>query len=421
MSGVPASNVIRAHRSTPTDEKFEIAWRNEAGLGQRSVIVHHWEGILVKITQIDILRAAVPFTAGQRALADVAGEDTFNAASPNITRMETLMVRVHTDQGLIGWGEAFGHGLNPVTFTALKTLVGPFFLGARVEDHAATLEKALRAFHGFGRTGAVHYALSAIDIALWDLAAQAAGKPLCAHLGGEPRELELYASLVSYGNDPAEVARQVQRVHGLGFKRLKLHETESRAIAAAREALPAQAQLMVDTNCPWRASEAVEVATGLKGLNLTWLEEPVWPPDDLEGLARVRKVGVPIAAGENASGIEGFRTLLASGCVDVAQPSVAKIGGVTGMLQAFEIAREYGVKVVPHCFYYGPGLLAAAHLAATLPDDIALEVPMIEFERPLHDWLAFTPRKTLPARAGLGFAPDLALLEESLIESVTLT
>ncbi|SDE85613.1 mandelate racemase/muconate lactonizing enzyme family protein [Phytopseudomonas seleniipraecipitans] len=373
------------------------------------------------IQRIEIIRVAIPFSAGGRVNESVEDDDAFNAASPNISRMESLLVRLQTDDGRVGWGEAFGHGLNPVTFSALRDLVGPFFLGTLLADREATMEKAMRAFHGFGRTGAVLYALSAIDIALWDLAAQQAGLPLCRFLGGESRQLELYASLVSYGNDPEEVARQVRRVYDLGYRRLKLHETAPAAIAAAREALPADAQLMVDTNCPWRADEAVQVAESLRGLNLTWLEEPVWPPDDFAGLARVRQTGVPISAGENASGIEGLRQLLAAGAVDVVQPSVAKIGGVSGMLQAFAMARDAGVHLVPHCFYYGPGLMAAAHLTATLGADVALEVPLIEFERNLHAWLDFQPHMHLPDRPGLGFEPDAQVLREATIDSYTLT
>ncbi|MGE8501283.1 MAG: mandelate racemase/muconate lactonizing enzyme family protein [Pseudomonas sp.] len=375
----------------------------------------------MNIQRIEIIRVAIPFSAGGRQNEAVEDDDAFNAASPNISRMESLLVRLETDTGLVGWGEAFGHGLNPVTFTALRDLVGPFFLGSALAERDTTMEKAMRAFHGFGRTGAVLYALSAIDIALWDLAAQLAGQPLCRFLGGESRPLELYASLVSYGNDPEEVARQVRRVYDLGYRRLKLHETAPAAIAAAREALPADGQLMVDTNCPWRADEAVQVAESLRGLNLTWLEEPVWPPDDFTGLARVRKTGVPVSAGENASGIEGLRQLLAAGAVDVVQPSVAKIGGVSGMLQAFAMAREAGVQVVPHCFYYGPGLMAAAHLTAILDEQVALEVPFIEFERNLHGWLAFQPQMRLPERLGLGFEPDLQVLQDAMIDSCTLS
>jgi L-alanine-DL-glutamate epimerase-like enolase superfamily enzyme len=327
------------------------------------------------------------------------------------------MLKVTTDTGLVGWGEAFGHGSNPVTFKALTDVVAPMFIGTALAERERTLEVARRALHGFGSTGAMVYALSGIDIALWDLAAQQAGVPLHQLLGGTPRELELYASLVSYGEDPAEVYRQVQRARGQGFRKVKLHETTYPAIAAAREALPVAAgELMVDVNCPWARAQACDMAEQLRGLELGWLEEPVWPPDDFAGLAQVRRHGVAVSAGENAAGVNGIRSLVEQGAVDVLQPSVAKVGGISAMLEVFAIARDHGVSVVPHCFYFGPGLLAVAHLCTLLPANVALEVPFIEFERLLYPELAFEPRMQLPELPGLGFVPDPEVLQAYCID-----
>ncbi|MEQ4530124.1 MAG: enolase C-terminal domain-like protein, partial [Mixta sp.] len=196
-----------------------------------------------------------------------------------------------------------------------------------------------------------------------------------------------------------------------GFRMLKLHETDYAAIAAARAALPEQATLMVDVNCPWTADEASRRARQLAELKLGWLEEPVWPPDDVAGLAAVRRAGTPIAAGENACGVAGFTALFESNAIDVAQPSVAKVGGITALLAVIAQAQAHGVKVVPHCFYYGAGLLATAHIVASLPDDIRLEVPFIRFTPLLYPQLDFAPTLTLPDTPGLGFAPDPAVMQ----------
>ncbi|WP_434106017.1 mandelate racemase/muconate lactonizing enzyme family protein [Paraburkholderia caffeinilytica] len=244
---------------------------------------------------------------------------------------------------------------------------------------------AQRAFHSYGSTGPTMYALSAVDIALWNLAGQAAGVPLCRMLGASRACVDGYASLVSYDNDPAEVARQVHRVHAEGFTRIKLHETSADAIRAAREALPAEVELMVDVNCPWSVEEAAPQAARLHSQGLAWLEEPVWPPDDYARLTRVRRSGVPIAAGENAAGIAGIRQYLESGAVDVLQPSVTKLGGVTAVREVMTLANRHGVRVVPHCFFYGPGLLATAHIVASLPDTVALEMPGVHFEAATYE------------------------------------
>lgn len=374
----------------------------------------------VKIRSIEIIRLSIPFSTGtteRKHSGPVQDDDAFNAASPRHRRMESLMVKVSTDTGRVGWGEAFGHGANPVTFKAFTDLVAPLFIGTALDQREHSLEAARRALHGFGSTGPLAYALSGIDIALWDLAAQAAGQPLHRFLNGTARPLELYASLVSYGNDPDEVYRQVSRARAQGFRKIKLHETRVEAIAAARRALPVAAgELMVDVNCPWTVEQAKAQAEQLRSLELTWLEEPVWPPDDAHGLAAVRRVGVPLSAGENAAGVNGLRALFEQQAVDIAQPSVAKIGGITAMLEVFALARQYDVKVVPHCFYYGPGLLAVAHLCTLLPEDVAVEVPFIEFEALLYPALAFTPRMQLPEVPGLGFAPDPQVLEDYLVD-----
>lgn len=370
----------------------------------------------MKIRHIEVICLSMPFESDRNTL--VVEETAWNAASPALKQMETLLVRIHSNNGLQGWGEGFGHLCNSVTTQALQDLVIPLFIGKTVPESrealTALMAEAEKALHAFGRSGPVRYALSALDIALWDLLGQQLQQPLWQLLGGR-REIGLYASLVSYNNHPAEVARQVKRVWQAGFHTLKLHETEYAAIAAARAALPAEATLMVDVNCPWSVDEASKHARQLAELQLGWLEEPVWPPDDYAGLARVRREGTPLAAGENAAGENGFDALFEQAAVDVVQPSVAKVGGITAALRVIEQARSYRVKVVPHCFYYGAGLLATAHIVATLPPDILLEVPYIRFSSLLYPQLDFSPRLVLPTTPGLGFNPDRVILKQHTV------
>ena len=129
---------------------------------------------------------------------------------------------------------------------------------------------------------------------------------------------------------------------------------------------------MVDTNCAWTPDEAVAMARKLTEYNLAWLEEPVYPVDDYDAMARIRgETGVTVAAGENIGNAGEARRAIELGALDVFQPSVTKIGGIAAMREAIAIAQQYGVRVMPHSPYFGPGLIATLHvIAACLPDSM---------------------------------------------------
>src|SRR3984957_5811238 len=183
--------------------------------------------------------------------------------------------------------------------------------------------------------------------------------PLCRLLGGGAADLACYASLVRY-SEPSLVRTSVRQAIEAGFRALKLHEIELSAIRAAREEASADIELMVDVNCAWTLNEARPIAEELKSVDLKWLEEPVWPPENLDGLAELRRTaGIPIAAGENVYTLMDFERLLAAKAVDFVQPSPAKMGGISGLRKIFPLATIHNIPVMPHSFYDGPGLLAA--------------------------------------------------------------
>src|SRR3546814_4600762 len=103
------------------------------------------------------------------------------------------------------------------------------------------------------------------------------------------------------------------------------------------------------------------MAREMHGDGMYWLEEPVWPPEEVHGLRQVREVGVPIAAGENVAGLYGFKALVEAGAIDVAQPSVIKLGGIGETMRVATLCEANGVEVVPHCPYFGPGFIATLH------------------------------------------------------------
>jgi L-alanine-DL-glutamate epimerase-like enolase superfamily enzyme len=164
------------------------------------------------------------------------------------------------------------------------------------------------------------------------------------------------------------------------------------------------------------------MARAMKDDGLVWLEEPVWPPEDHAGLARVRAEGVPIAAGENAAGFLEFERMFALGAVDVAQPSVTKVGGVTEMRRILALGAARGVEVVPHCPYFGPGFLASLHLIAAMPSRPPVEVLWMEMEaNPFDPFVrASDGQLRVPQGPGLGCEPDPAVLRRYAVGSPTL-
>jgi D-galactarolactone cycloisomerase len=343
---------------------------------------------------------------------EVGGPKSQFAGRPR--QMAMLLVRVETDDGIIGWGEAFGYAVWPATRTALETLIAPLATGRDERDIAALLGDLQRKLHLLGRTGPVMYAMSGLDIALWDIAGKAAGKPLADLLGGARRQdFPAYASLVRY-NDPALVARNAKAAVERGYRAIKLHEIGVEQVRAAREAIGPGVKLMMDTNCPWTVAEAIAMAAKVREYDLYWFEEPVWPPEDFAGLARVRReCGIAVSAGENAVSLTDFQFMFDAGAVDYAQPSVTKIGGVTEMMRVAELARERGVTLVPHSPYFGPGLLATLHMAAAFAHETMIEYSYTDLgANPLGDAIAVkNGRIALPAGPGLGRDPDPAVLE----------
>ena len=331
------------------------------------------------------------------------------------TAMETLLVRVDTDSGISGWGEGFGHRVWPATRTALDTMVAPLCVGRDPTAITALMHDLARAVHGAGRNGPLMYALSAIDIALWDIAGKVAGLPLYRLLGGSARaDLPAFATLLRYGKAAAMEPRIAEAL-ARGYKLIKIHEIEPDIIRAARRAVGEGTPLMVDCNCPWTVAQAISICRELNDLKLEWVEEPVWPPEDHAGLARVRaEGGIAIAGGENVGSTNEFHRLFERGSLDIAQPSVTKVGGVTEIMKIFTLGEAHGVRIVPHSAYFGPGLLASIHVCAAQAREVWVERFYCDFaENPFG--AAIDPqhgRIAVPQGPGLGIDPDPALLKK---------
>ena len=360
----------------------------------------------MKITRVETLVLNLPML--------IEGATPMMAGAAR-TSIDMLLVRIDTDAGVTGWGEAFGHRIFHATRAAIDTLLGPMIVGRDPSAIAAIHDDLQRVLHGVGRNGPTLYALSGIDIALWDIAGKVAGLPLHRLLGGGPRaDLPAYASLLRYGEAKA-VAHYTAQALGRGYRFIKLHEITVPEVKAARDVAGAGVPIMVDTNCPWTVNEAIEMARRLAPFDLHWLEEPVWPPENLAGLAQVRaQGGIPTAAGENYGTSWEFKRAFEAGALAYAQPSVTKVGGVTEIRKVFTLAESFGVTVVPHSAYFGPGLLASIHVIAAMSREPLVERFYCDFaDNPLGD--AIHPKNgriAVPQGPGLGLDPDPRLIEK---------
>lgn len=328
------------------------------------------------------------------------------------TTLDSALVRVETQDGLVAWGESYC--VEPRALKAIfDTLVAPLAVGKPASD-PVLLPAMQRTLHNLGRSGPVVHALAGLDIALWDLRAKRAGVPLYELLGGKRRDrVRAYASLLQYYEDARLLDTVTTQALQEGYTEIKLHERSSAALSAARRAVGARVPIMLDTNCAWLPDEAPEAIAAMREHDPFWIEEPLWPPEDSGALARLQQsCGLPLAVGENAGSAHALMELVDRESVRYVQPSVIKLG-LTAALGIARRCEETSVTCAPQVAFFGPGYLASLHLIAAQRQEVSLER--------LYVHLAHTPyRHTVPIEQGwvrvpetpgLGADPEVELAE----------
>ncbi len=315
------------------------------------------------------------------------------AASGRTGFVNSRVVEIVTADGRSGFGESCPPVSPRATACIVEDTLAPVLLGADESDIAALWQR-MRDALVVPVSGAGAEAVSAVDIALWDLLGQRLGAPIHALLAGHGRtRLPAYASFIGWIDDRLAVA-QAERAMQLGFRQLKVKLLPPLDAALARVTLIRQTVgegfgLVADPNGSFAYAEAVQLARRLAELGYLWLEEPI-DPSDLAGLVQLNSHGLlPLAAGESEFGPRGAIGLAIAGAIGVLQPDCGRVGGITGFVRAVMAAATLGVPFAPHHAGGAIKATAALHLAAALPGFRVMECSLLRTA--LHNDLTQAP------------------------------
>jgi len=288
-------------------------------------------------------------------------------------KRDAVLVRVETHDGHVGWGEAH-HGRAPGAIARLvDTTLRELLLGRDALDVTGAWQTVYRmqlASHGMGAAAAM--ALSGIDMALWDLRAQACAWPLYRLLGGGSRPVKAYAGGIALGWQPtAQLVEEATRLVSQGFRALKLRvgdrpDRDIERVHGVRAALGADVEILVDANTVYSLDDARRVMPAFEEARVAWLEEP-FAPNDRHAYRTASRFGrVALAAGENHYTRFEFATLLEDGAVSHVQPDLSKTGGITEALRIAAMASAHKIPVHPHTSATALNMAASIHFLAAV-------------------------------------------------------
>ena len=326
-----------------------------------------------------------------------------------MTAFELVTARVTDADGAVGAGYTYTTGRNGGAIASvLSAELAEVVKGEDADRIEHIWQHAWWAVHYGGRGGPSVLAISALDIALWDLKARRAKLPLWRLLGGHDPAVPCYAGGIDLELSVADLITQTEGNLAKGFRAIKMKAGRARMsediarIAGMRKHLGDAFPLMVDANMKWSVDEAIRRARAFQPYDLVWLEEPIIP-DDVAGHARVvAEGGVPIAAGENLRTLWEFKALIASGGVTYPEPDVTNCGGVTTFMKVAHLAEAYNLPVTSHGAHD-----VTVHLLAACPNRSYLEAHGFGLDRYIAEPLVLEAGNAIaPERPGHGITFD---------------
>jgi L-alanine-DL-glutamate epimerase-like enolase superfamily enzyme len=329
----------------------------------------------------------------------------------------TTLVEVHTDTGLCGLGSAYT--LPALAHVVVKEQLEPLLRGREADDIESLWNLMYRATRWYGRKGAAMSALGAVDTALWDLRGKRLGKPVWELLGGRRSTCPAYASALLW--QPVEsLAAEARRHLDRGYVRMKMRlgrdePYDTAAVAAVRQAIGSKHDLMCDASMRYHPALAERIGKYLATQDVFWLEEP-FEPEMLDAYSALRgRIGVPLAAGENEFGLQGFRELIEAKAVEIVQPDVSRAGGISEVWRIAQLAGRAGLRLATHSWSDGLAVIANAHVVAA--SDCGLTVEVDQTGNPLVDDLLDPPLTVRDGQLELGREPGLGVrLNRTLVD-----
>ena len=308
------------------------------------------------------------------------------ASMRTFTFHEWLIVELFTDDGLVGIGNA---ALSPqVTKQVIDIYLKPILIGADPWNSELLWQHMYRKTMAFGRKGTVMAAISAVDIAIWDILGKSAKQPVYRLLGGRTKpRIPVYASRL-YNDELSKVAEEATRYKNEGYKAMKLRfgwgpndgaagmQRNVELVRTVRETAGDEIDVMADAYMGWTLDYAKRMLPLLEPFHLRWLEEPVIP-DDIHGYAELKAYGrIPIAGGEHEFTSYGFRELIEARAVDYIQFDTNRVGGITQARKIAALAEAHSISVVPHA-----GQMHNYHVVmASLNSPMAEYFPVVDVE-----------------------------------------
>jgi len=358
------------------------------------------------------------------------GETSFAYSQAWYNSRVILLLKVETDEGITGWGEAFGPAA--VHKAIIDNVYAPLILGRDPFDGEVIWEELYNKLRDHGQKGLSIEAISPIDIALWDIRGKAAGLPVYKLIGGASRDRIMPYATGLYRQKCADIIRELTKEAAgyaeRGFRAIKLKigfgiEDDLKTVKAVRNAVGPDILLMTDANHAYNAVSAIKLSRKMEEYDIFWFEEPV-PPEDLDGYAEVKaKTHIPVAGGEAEFTRYGFHRLLEKRAVDIVQPDCCVTGGISEFKKIVTLASVYNTQCYPHIWGSAIALQTGIHCAFSLPHfppSLSPAEVLLEYDRTENIFREKLSRNPLVIRDGYVYLPEGAGLgldiDEELIE-----